>query len=174
VDDRVCVPESAHTGRVARTAGGKVVAFLRGEHGVYQRVDRTEQTVRFLSFSTSCEPDIVIYPDYCPACSKPNSSAVGFSLDMDEDGWLDAPICSTTAGWRPALCGVSNPNSEIPAAGRLAAVVLPRRCLGCSLPHRRRSAARWPDLADAPSTVADEVDASGDLASGGWLAETCT
>jgi uncharacterized cupin superfamily protein len=42
---------------------GEVVAFLRGEEGGHQLVNRTEETVRFLAFSTSGEPDIVIYPD---------------------------------------------------------------------------------------------------------------
>ena len=42
---------------------GDVVAFPRGERGGHQIVNRSEQTVRFLSFSTSGEPDIVIYPD---------------------------------------------------------------------------------------------------------------
>ena len=42
---------------------GEVVAFLRGEHGGHQLVNRTSETVRFLSFSTSGEPDVVIYPD---------------------------------------------------------------------------------------------------------------
>jgi uncharacterized cupin superfamily protein len=42
---------------------GEVVAFLRGERGGHQLVNRTRQTVRFLSFSPSGEPDIVIYPD---------------------------------------------------------------------------------------------------------------
>jgi uncharacterized cupin superfamily protein len=42
---------------------GEVVAFLRGEQGGHQLVNRTPETVRFLSFSTSGEPDIVIYPD---------------------------------------------------------------------------------------------------------------
>jgi uncharacterized cupin superfamily protein len=42
---------------------GEVVAFLRGEHGGHQLHNRTQQTVRFLSFSTNGEPDIVIYPD---------------------------------------------------------------------------------------------------------------
>jgi uncharacterized cupin superfamily protein len=42
---------------------GEVVAFLRGEHGAHQLVNRTEDTVRFLAFSTSGEPDIVIRPD---------------------------------------------------------------------------------------------------------------
>jgi uncharacterized cupin superfamily protein len=42
---------------------GEVVAFLRGEHGAHQLVNRTDETVRFLAFSTSGDPDIVIYPD---------------------------------------------------------------------------------------------------------------
>jgi uncharacterized cupin superfamily protein len=42
---------------------GEVVAFLSGEAGGHQLANRTEQTVRFLSFSTNGEPDVVIYPD---------------------------------------------------------------------------------------------------------------
>jgi len=42
---------------------GEVVAFLRGERGGHQLVNGTEETVRFLVFSGSGEPDIVIYPD---------------------------------------------------------------------------------------------------------------
>ncbi len=42
---------------------GEVVAFPRGEAGGHQLVNRTQETVRFLAFSTSGEPDIVIYPD---------------------------------------------------------------------------------------------------------------
>jgi uncharacterized cupin superfamily protein len=42
---------------------GEVVAFPRGEEGAHQLLNRTEETVRFLSFSTHGEPDIVIYPD---------------------------------------------------------------------------------------------------------------
>ncbi len=42
---------------------GVVVSFLRGEQGAHQLVNRTEDTVRFLSFSTNGEPDIVIRPD---------------------------------------------------------------------------------------------------------------
>lgn len=42
---------------------GEVVSCLRGEGGGHQIVNRTEQTVRFLSISTSGEPDIVSYPD---------------------------------------------------------------------------------------------------------------
>jgi uncharacterized cupin superfamily protein len=39
------------------------VPFLRGEQGGHQLVNRTEDTVRFLAFSTNGEPDIVLYPD---------------------------------------------------------------------------------------------------------------
>jgi uncharacterized cupin superfamily protein len=42
---------------------GEVVAFPRGEKGAHQLVNRTSDTVRFLAFSTSGEPDIVIRPD---------------------------------------------------------------------------------------------------------------
>ncbi len=42
---------------------GEVVAFLRGEQGAHQLVNRTAETVRFLSFSPSGDPDIVVYPD---------------------------------------------------------------------------------------------------------------
>ena len=42
---------------------GEVVAFPRGDRGGHQLVNRTAEIVRFLSFSTSGEPDIVIYPD---------------------------------------------------------------------------------------------------------------
>jgi uncharacterized cupin superfamily protein len=42
---------------------GEVVPFLRGEQGAHQLVNRTEETVRFLAFSTNGEPDIVVRPD---------------------------------------------------------------------------------------------------------------
>ena len=42
---------------------GEIVPFLRGERGGHQLVNRTREAVRFLAFSTSGEPDIVIYPD---------------------------------------------------------------------------------------------------------------
>jgi uncharacterized cupin superfamily protein len=42
---------------------GEVVAFLRGEEGAHQLINRTNDTVRFLAFSTNGEPDIVIRPD---------------------------------------------------------------------------------------------------------------
>jgi uncharacterized cupin superfamily protein len=44
-------------------AEGEVVAFLRGEHGGHQLVNRSAEVVRFLAFSTSGEPDVVLYPD---------------------------------------------------------------------------------------------------------------
>jgi uncharacterized cupin superfamily protein len=42
---------------------GEVVAFPRGEEGGHQLMNRTENTVRFLAFSTQPGPDIVMYPD---------------------------------------------------------------------------------------------------------------
>jgi uncharacterized cupin superfamily protein len=42
---------------------GEVVAFLRGEEGAHQIVNRTDETVRFLAFSPSGEPDVVLQPD---------------------------------------------------------------------------------------------------------------
>jgi uncharacterized cupin superfamily protein len=42
---------------------GEVVGFPRGEKGVHQIVNRTEDTIRFLAFSTSGEPDVVVQPD---------------------------------------------------------------------------------------------------------------
>lgn len=42
---------------------GEVVCFPRGEQGGHQLLNATSQSVRFLSFSTSGEPDIVSYPD---------------------------------------------------------------------------------------------------------------
>lgn len=42
---------------------GEVVAFLRGERGAHQLVNRTERPVRFLAFSPCGDPDLVIYPD---------------------------------------------------------------------------------------------------------------
>jgi len=44
-------------------AEGEVVAFPRGEEGGHQLVNRTEDTVRFLAFSTPTGPGIVMYPD---------------------------------------------------------------------------------------------------------------
>jgi uncharacterized cupin superfamily protein len=42
---------------------GEVVSFLRGEQGAHQIVNRTEETIRFLAFSTAGEPDVVLQLD---------------------------------------------------------------------------------------------------------------
>jgi len=42
---------------------GEVISFQPGETGAHQVLNQTSATVRFLSISTSGEPDIVIYPD---------------------------------------------------------------------------------------------------------------
>jgi len=42
---------------------GEVVSFARGERGAHQLLNGTGSTVRFLSVSTSGEPDVVVYPD---------------------------------------------------------------------------------------------------------------
>jgi uncharacterized cupin superfamily protein len=44
-------------------AQGEVVSFARGERGGHQVLNATAEHVRFLSFSTSGEPDVVSYPD---------------------------------------------------------------------------------------------------------------
>jgi uncharacterized cupin superfamily protein len=44
-------------------SAGDVVAFPRGESGGHQLVNRGSETARFLSFSNSGEPDVVMYPD---------------------------------------------------------------------------------------------------------------
>jgi uncharacterized cupin superfamily protein len=46
-----------------RLERGEIVAFLVGEQGAHQLVNDTEETVRFLAFSPSGMPDIVVYPD---------------------------------------------------------------------------------------------------------------
>lgn len=42
---------------------GEVVSFPRGEQGAHQIVNRTGESVRFLAFSPSGEPDVVLQPD---------------------------------------------------------------------------------------------------------------
>ncbi len=42
---------------------GDVVSFLPTAAGAHQLVNRTDETVRFLSVSTNGSPDIVLYPD---------------------------------------------------------------------------------------------------------------
>ena len=42
---------------------GEVISFPRGEEGAHQIVNRSDDTVRFLAFSSSGEPDVVLQPD---------------------------------------------------------------------------------------------------------------
>jgi uncharacterized cupin superfamily protein len=42
---------------------GEVLSFARGERGAHQLVNRGDRPVRFLAFSSSGEPDAVMYPD---------------------------------------------------------------------------------------------------------------
>jgi uncharacterized cupin superfamily protein len=42
---------------------GEVVAFLRGEQGAHQIVNRSEEPIRFLAFSPNGDPDLVVRPD---------------------------------------------------------------------------------------------------------------
>ena len=42
---------------------GEVVSFPVGERGAHQLMNSSEDTVRFLSFSSAGSPDTVIYPD---------------------------------------------------------------------------------------------------------------
>ncbi len=65
---------------------GEVVAFPRGEHGGHQLVNRTSATVRFLAFSPSGEPDIVMYPD---------SGKLGAFERLPDGGGLRAMFCLT-------------------------------------------------------------------------------
>ncbi len=44
-------------------AQGDVVSLPRGERGAHQLINETGETIRFLSCSTSGEPDVVSYPD---------------------------------------------------------------------------------------------------------------
>lgn len=69
-------------------AQGEVVAFLRGEDGAHQLVNRTGETVRFLAFSTNGEPDIVIRPD---------SSTLGAYERQADGGGLRAVFRTTDA-----------------------------------------------------------------------------
>jgi uncharacterized cupin superfamily protein len=62
-------------------AEGEVCSFPRGQAGAHQLVNRTREPVRFLSFSTHGDPDIVIYPD---------SGKLGASERLREGGGLRA------------------------------------------------------------------------------------
>jgi uncharacterized cupin superfamily protein len=67
---------------------GEVVAFPRGERGAHQLLNSTRETVRFLAFSTSGEPDLVIYPD---------SGKVGAFQRLSDGGGLRAMFRSQDA-----------------------------------------------------------------------------
>jgi uncharacterized cupin superfamily protein len=67
---------------------GELVAFLRGEHGAHQLVNRTDAIVRFLGFSSAGEPDIVIRPD---------SGTLGAYERLAEGGGLRAVFRMTDA-----------------------------------------------------------------------------
>jgi uncharacterized cupin superfamily protein len=56
---------------------GEVVPLLAGERGAHQLVNWSEETVRFLSISTSGTPDVVVYPD---------SGKLG-AAERKPDGW---------------------------------------------------------------------------------------
>lgn len=69
---------------------GEVFSFPRGGQGAHQLVNRTQETVRFLSISTNGEPDVVLYPDsrkLCAAQRLPDGSGLHeiFSLDQTVD-----------------------------------------------------------------------------------------
>ena len=57
---------------------GEVVGFRVGEQGAHQLVNRTQETVRFLAFSSQ-EPDIIVRPD---------SGTIGLAERRPEGGGL--------------------------------------------------------------------------------------
>jgi uncharacterized cupin superfamily protein len=78
-------------------AQGEVVAFLRGEQGAHQLLNRTEQTVRFLAFSTNGDPDVVIYPT---RASSARSSASHRAAGCARCSASPTPSTTTTASNR--------------------------------------------------------------------------
>ena len=90
---------------------GEVVAFLRGEGGGHQLVNRTRETVRFLAFSTNGEPDIVIYPTRGkPGRMDESRTAAGCAHCS---GWA-MPWTTTTGSARPTRLDVELVRSERP------------------------------------------------------------
>jgi uncharacterized cupin superfamily protein len=66
---------------------GEVVAFGRGEKSAHQLVNRGEETVRFLAFSSTGEPDIVVYPDSGKVGARergPRDDALNATFHMDD------------------------------------------------------------------------------------------
>ena len=56
-------PSLREPGGWRELAEGEVISFLAGEAGAHQIMNRTDEPVRMLAFSTSGAPDIVIRPD---------------------------------------------------------------------------------------------------------------
>jgi uncharacterized cupin superfamily protein len=48
---------------------GDIVSFPRGDGGAHQLLNRTADSVRFISVSTNGETDVVIYPDSGKLCA---------------------------------------------------------------------------------------------------------
>ena len=67
---------------------GEVVPFLRGEQGGHQLVNRTEDTVPFLAFSTNGEPDIVLYLECVEVRWRTRA------VRRDELCWAAASLCA--------------------------------------------------------------------------------
>ncbi|HEY1778116.1 MAG TPA: cupin domain-containing protein [Solirubrobacteraceae bacterium] len=71
---------------------GEAVAFLRGEEGAHQIVNRGSETVRFLAVSTNDAPDITLYPDAGKVGAterRPDGAGLRrfFFLDQAVDYW---------------------------------------------------------------------------------------
>ncbi len=77
-------------------AEGEVISFPRGDEGAHQLVNKTGATIRFLAFSTSGEPDIVLQPDSGKVGAferRPDGGGlrVWFRRD-DERGYIDGEV----------------------------------------------------------------------------------
>jgi uncharacterized cupin superfamily protein len=75
-------------------ATGEVLSFLPGESGAHQIANWTDAPVRFLAFSTSGQPDTVIYPDsrkLAAGVRRPGGYALRIVLpaEIDVDYWQD-------------------------------------------------------------------------------------
>lgn len=84
-------------GTLRSTAGdadlseGDYVAFPAGEDGAHRVVNSSEETLRYLCFSTMREPEVVIYPDSEKVGvywgELPGSPGKLFPADADVDYW---------------------------------------------------------------------------------------
>jgi uncharacterized cupin superfamily protein len=69
---------------------GEVAVFPVGEAGAHQIANRTDETVRFLAFSTNGEPDVVRYPDAGKiGAAERRPEGGGFSLFFREGDAVD-------------------------------------------------------------------------------------